>query len=74
MKLSQSDLILAHMQAGNRISPIEALEKFHCFRLASRINELGKKYEISRERVTNEVTGKHWEEYWIEKPQSYKEG
>lgn len=37
---SQTDQILAHLKAGNVITPLDALAKFHCFRLAARINEL----------------------------------
>lgn len=38
--LTQNDQILAHLRAGNQITPIEALERFGCFRLAARIGEL----------------------------------
>lgn len=37
---SQAALILGYLEAGNTITPLEALEKFGCFRLASRINDL----------------------------------
>ena len=37
---SQNENILAHLQTGKTISPIEALIDFRCFRLAARINEL----------------------------------
>lgn len=40
MKLSQNERILAHLSIYGSITPIEALEKFGCFRLASRIDEL----------------------------------
>lgn len=38
--LSQTDLILAHLKAGNTITPLDALAKFKCFRLSGRILEL----------------------------------
>ena len=38
--MSQCSDILAYLQDRGRITPIEALEKFHCFRLAARIEEL----------------------------------
>jgi hypothetical protein len=38
--MSQSDAILAHLQAGNSLTPIEALQRFGCFRLAARVNDL----------------------------------
>jgi len=38
--MTQAEAILAHLKAGNTITPIEALDKFGCFRLAARIIEL----------------------------------
>jgi hypothetical protein len=37
---SQNKQILAHLQRGDALTPIEALTKYNCFRLASRIHEL----------------------------------
>ena len=37
---SQNANILARLQEGETISPIEALIDFRCFRLAARINDL----------------------------------
>lgn len=39
---SQNANILARLQEGKTISPIEALIDFRCFRLAARINDLRK--------------------------------
>lgn len=39
-KPSQADAILAHLNAHGTITPLEALERYGCFRLASRIFEL----------------------------------
>lgn len=41
-KQSQRDRILAHLQTGAGITPLEALSLFGCFRLATRIFELKK--------------------------------
>lgn len=38
--MSQSDMILAHLQSGCSITPMEALREFGCFRLAARIKEI----------------------------------
>lgn len=38
--MTQTDMILAHLQAGENITPIDALREFGCFRLAARIKEL----------------------------------
>lgn len=47
--MTQCNAILEYMEQGNSITPLEALGKFGCFRLASRISEL-------RERgVNNDV-------------------
>ncbi len=41
-KTSQNANILARLQEGKTISPIDALIDFRCFRLAARINDLRK--------------------------------
>ena len=38
--MSQKMQILSHMASGNSITPIDALEKFGCFRLGARIYDL----------------------------------
>lgn len=38
--LTQEQAVLAHLQAGNQLTPLEALAKFGCFRLASVIFNL----------------------------------
>ena len=38
--MTQTETILAHLQAGNSITPIDALREFGVFRLAARINDL----------------------------------
>lgn len=38
--MSQSEAILAHLQSGKHLTAIEALERFRCFRLAARIQDL----------------------------------
>ena len=37
---SQNTRIEAHLKEGRSITALEALHKFNCFRLASRINDL----------------------------------
>ncbi|MCK6381854.1 MAG: helix-turn-helix domain-containing protein [Leptospiraceae bacterium] len=39
---SQNQKILKHLQSGKSITPIEALNKFGCFRLGARIYDLKK--------------------------------
>lgn len=38
--MSQNNDIVIYLQKGKKITPIEALNKFGCFRLASRISDL----------------------------------
>lgn len=37
---SQNKQILNYIQAGNSITPIDALQLFNCFRLSARIHDL----------------------------------
>jgi hypothetical protein len=37
---NQTKMIKAHLDQGNSITAIEALDMFRCFRLASRMHEL----------------------------------
>jgi len=37
---SQSAQILAHLRQGNSLTPLEALDRFGCLRLAARIADL----------------------------------
>jgi hypothetical protein len=48
----QASRILEFLKAGNRITPIDALNLFGCFRLGGRIYDLKKAgYQIEREMV-----------------------
>lgn len=61
---TQAGRILAHLRAGNRLTALEALEKFQCFRLAARIHELRESWEI-QERTVETPSGKRIAEYWL---------
>ena len=64
--LSQAKKILAYMQAGNRITPIDALNLYGCFRLGARIADLrADGHEIKSEFVKT-ATGKRVKAYWIQ--------
>lgn len=68
---SQNKRILRHLQDGHSITGIEALNKFQCFRLPSRINDIKKAHPelvISDEFITVE-SGKRVKRYFI-KPQN----
>ena len=60
---SQNTAILAHLKRGHRITPIEALNKFECFRLGARIFDLkAEGHRIEKEMVPTS-TGKRVAEY-----------
>ena len=49
---TQANAILKHVQDGNGITPMDALELCGCFRLSARIADLKKRgYEIITEKV-----------------------
>lgn len=63
--MSQEMQILEHMQAGNGLTPMDALQKFGCFRLGARVHDLRSKgYAINSELV--EEGGKRFARYWME--------
>lgn len=65
---SQASEILKHLQSGRPLTPLEALERFGCFRLSGRILELRQAgHKISTEIV--EYKGKRFAEYSLEKSQ-----
>ena len=60
--MSQTDKILAHLKRCGSIEALEALERYGCFRLAARINDLrGAGFLIVTERV--ERKGKTFARY-----------
>jgi hypothetical protein len=38
--MSQNDSVLMWLQRGKTLTPMQALEKFGCFRLAARVHDL----------------------------------
>jgi hypothetical protein len=50
---TQTDQILAHLKNGGTLTPLEALDKFGCFRLGARIWDLKREgHEIQTEFVS----------------------
>lgn len=63
---SQTTKILNYLLKGRAITPLEALNRFKCFRLASRINEIKRLgFGITKEMVTK--NGKRYARYSIAK-------
>lgn len=60
---SQNKLIAAWLNSGNTITSLEALQRFGCMRLASRINDLRQRgMDIVTEKVIT-ATGKRVAQY-----------
>ncbi len=59
---SQRELIYSYLEQGNTITPLEALNKFGCFRLGARIYELRRAgHNIITENITE--NGKTFAKY-----------
>lgn len=56
--------ILKHLMAGKKITALQALDKFKCFRLAARIHELKKVHPIKSEWV-KQKGGKKVKRYYL---------
>lgn len=62
---SQESKILDHMLRGHRITGMEALNLYGCFRLPARIADIQKRgFSVQSEFVTTN-TGKRVKAYWI---------
>lgn len=69
---SQNQQILDYMKSGKSITPLEALNKFECFRLASRISDLKQKgvpilSEMTYKYDDQGKVVKKYKTYWIAK-------
>ena len=64
-KPTQAGRILAHLRAGHRLTALEALERFQCFRLAARVHELRREGWAIEERMVETGSGKRVAEYWL---------
>jgi hypothetical protein len=60
---TQAGRILAYLRAGNRLTALDALERFGCFRLAARIHELRRDGWAIEERTVETPSGKRVAEY-----------
>jgi hypothetical protein len=60
---TQAKVILDHLLTGRPITALDALNQYGCFRLAARIHELRKHYDIEEQIVTR--NGKRYASYYI---------
>ena len=62
--MSQDDLVLAHLECGNTITPLEALQLAGTLALHSCIARLRKRgYAI--DKTMRSANGKRFGEYWL---------
>ena len=60
--MTQTDLIRQHLESGAEITPLEALDRFGCLRLAARISDL-RRDGLEIESTTGEANGKRFARY-----------
>tara|TARA_R100000353_G_scaffold32477_1_gene26263 strand:- start:438 stop:668 length:231 start_codon:yes stop_codon:yes gene_type:complete len=70
---SQSAMILNFLENGGSLTPIEALEKFKCFRLAARINDLREAGHNINTEIFKDDNGKSYAVYSLAKIQKQGE-
>lgn len=63
---SQASRILDYMLRGHRITGIEALELFGCFRLPARIADIRERGFPVESKFVDTPSGKRVKSYWIE--------
>ena len=62
---TQCEQIKGHLQSGLKITALDALNQYGCFRLASRISDLKKTGLLIASRKIKTETGKYISEYYI---------
>lgn len=73
--MTQSDMILNALLAGETLTPLDALTKFRCMRLSGRIYDLKAKGYPIEMRLIETPSGKRVSEYYltpVRKGESYK--
>jgi hypothetical protein len=65
--MSQADEILQYLSQGHTITPLEALDKFGCFRLAARIHDL-RKMDVPIVETDIHLNGKSFASYRLGVP------
>jgi hypothetical protein len=66
--MTQTDVIRSYLLNGHSITPIDALQRFGCFRLAARIDEL-RKAGLDIETIKERHNGKSYARYQIRNAQ-----
>ena len=67
--MSQTQDILRALKQGERLTPLDALKRFGCFRLTSRIWDIKQMgYDVRTETIEVGDDGKHVSCYWLADP------
>ena len=71
-RVTQKSKIMSHLQSGQSITPIDALERYGCFRLAAIIHTLKNDYgmDIKTELIKNKY-GTKYGKYTLKKANEY---
>lgn len=68
MPKTQNEKIKEYLENGHKLTALEALNLFGCFRLASRVSDLKKQgVNVETEMVTDNFTGKRYAVYFLPK-------
>ena len=62
---SQNEAILAHLERGHSITPLEALRRFGCFALNSRISQLRNDRGFDIDDAWVRHNGKRYKKYFL---------
>ena len=63
--MSQNSLILQYLKRGKKLTAMTALDRFECFRLASRIHDLRNQGHDIHVETVDLANGKHIARYWL---------
>jgi hypothetical protein len=63
---NQEEKILAYLQKGNKLTPIQALKKFDCWALSSRIANLRKEGHPIETEIIRTPTDKYVARYYYD--------
>lgn len=66
MRKSQNTLILKALMKGARLTPMDALNRFGCFRLSARVADLKKAGHKVQVRTVH-LNGKSFAQYYLER-------
>ena len=65
MSKTQNELIRTYLETGKPLTPMDALVRFNCFRLAARVKNLRDAGVNIRSELLHTSDGKKYARYWI---------